>query len=399
MVSQFDFDHLIAPLDATDFFAHYWEKKPLLLKNRDQSYYAQLGAIADIDAILNFSRLKPPEIRVVKNQQELLPSTYINTDGSFNLNQLYKAYQEGHTLIINGLQQFWQPLATLCQTLQADLNHLIIANLYLSPKSSKGLKPHFDTHDVFVLQVEGSKQWHVHHPSQVTPLLGSFQPIFSEEHLGEPIESVRLEAGDLLYIPRGFVHHAETTETSSLHLTLGIYPAQWFDLIVTALTAVSMKDERFRKALPIGFLDQEDLKSSLKTQMYDLIEHLMNNFQIDEVMQMMEDRFIRQIPQIPDGQFAQIDALDQVHLNSTIVKRSGMRCRIIPKGFNVSIQFPGNTIKGLSYIEPALRFIADTETFVVQELPDVLTDEAKVTLVQRLIRGGLLKVANGLLHE
>lgn len=293
---------------------------------------------------------------------------------------------------MNGLQQFWKPLATLCQNLQHYLNHLTIANLYLSPKESKGLIAHFDTHDVFVLQIEGSKRWYLYPPTQPTPLLGSFQPIFSENTLGEPLQSVCLEAGDLLYIPRGYIHHAATEQSSSLHLTLGIYPAQWFDLIMSAVTLASIKDIRFRQALPIGFLDQTTSKFALKTQLYELIEQVLNTFQIEDAIALMEDRFLRQIPQVPDGHLAQINNLDQVDLNSTVTKRSGMRCRIIPQGLSVSIQFPGNTVKGTAYIEPALHYIANTEVFVVRDLPDVLTDEAKMTLVRRLIRGGLLTI-------
>lgn len=254
--------------------------------------------------------------------------------------------------------------------------------------------PHFDTHDVFVLQIEGSKIWHLHKPTQPTPLLGSFQPVFSEDRLGEPLQSVCLEAGDLLYVPRGYIHHAATVQSSSLHVTLGIDPAQWFDLIVAALTTVSTKDVRFRKAMPVGFLYKTDIKLSLKTQLYELIEDLIKDFQFEDAIKLIEDRFVRQICQVPDGHFAQIDALGQVHLGSTVTKRSGMRCRIVPQFFSVSIQFPGNTVKGASYIEPALQYIASTEVFAVRALPDVLTDEAKITLTESLIRGGLLKIVN-----
>jgi hypothetical protein len=58
----------------------------------------------------------------------------------------------------------------------------------------------------------------------------------------------------------------------------------------------------------------------------------------------------------------------------------------------VSIQFPGNEVTGPAWLEPAFRFIANTETFVVQALPDSLSNNSKLILVRRLIREGLLKV-------
>lgn len=393
-VEDFDFARLIYPIEPDTFFREYWEQRPLILSRKEPGYYSELFSIKDLDSVLFFTRPKPPEIRVVQNQQELLPDKYVKPDGSLNLNQLYKVYYEGHTLVVNGLQQFWKPLAIFCRNLQSFLNHAVVANTYLSPKNSKGLQPHFDTHDVFVLQVEGSKHWQIYDAFQPVPLLGSFQPVIPEEKLGKPLHSVCLEAGDLLYMPRGFIHHAATSESSSLHLTIGVYPTQWFDLMVSALQAVSMKDARFRKALPVGFLDRREMMAYLKDQLQELTELLSKEAQIEEAVESLVEHFIRQTTPVPDGHFTEVDDVDCIDLDTTVAKRPGMRCRIIRQGSSVSIQFPGNTVKGQSHIEPALRFIADAAgAFTVREIPDTLTDDGKVVLVRRLVRGGLLRVA------
>lgn len=78
----FDFTKLMVPFNSVNFFDDYWEQQPLLVQGREKNYYTNLFTIADIESVLCFSRLKSPEIRVIKNQQELLPSTYINSDGS-----------------------------------------------------------------------------------------------------------------------------------------------------------------------------------------------------------------------------------------------------------------------------------------------------------------------------
>ncbi len=390
---DFDFARLIHPMSPDTFFNEYWEQRPLILSRKEPGYYSELFSIKELDSVLFFTRPKPPEIRVVQNQQELLPDKYVKPDGSLNLNQLYKVHYEGQTLIVNGLQQFWKPLAIFCRTLQSFLNHAVVANTYLSPKNSKGLLPHFDTHDVFVLQVEGSKHWQIYGAFQPVPLLNSFQPVIPEEKLGKPLHSVCLEAGDLLYMPRGFVHQAATAESSSLHLTIGVYPTQWFDLIVNALQAVSMKDARFRKALPVGFLDRHEMMAYLKDQLQELTELLSQEAQVEEAVELLTEQFIRQTIPVPDGHFTEVDDVDCIDLDTTVIKRPGMRCRIIRQGSSAIIQFPGNTVKGQSHIEPALRFIADAAgAFAVHSLPDILTDDGKVVLVRRLVRGGLLKV-------
>ncbi|WP_330204443.1 cupin domain-containing protein [Cyanobacterium sp. Dongsha4] len=391
-IDDFDFAKLIAPIDLNTFINEYWEKKPLIISRNQKKYYKDLLSVEDLDSILQYSKLKPPEIRVVKNQQDFLPDRYVKADGSLNLNQLYKAYYEDHTLVVNGLQNFWKPLAIYCQKLQNFFNHGVIANLYLSPKDSKGLSPHYDTHDVFVLQVDGSKEWQVHQCFQPVPLLGSFQPVIPENSLPKLLHTVCLQPGDLLYLPRGFVHHAATQESFSLHLTLGIYPTQWLDLMVNALTMLALKNQDLRKALPIGFLDKPEMLGEIKEQFDQLLQTFAEKSSIDEAMELINDQFIHKITPIPDGHFQQVNLVDAIAPDTLVVKREGMRCRIVKKGFSISIQFPGNSINGGLHYREAMEFVAkQKEPFTPQMLPDSLKEEQKTQLVSRLIRGGLLK--------
>ncbi|MGD1919812.1 MAG: cupin domain-containing protein [Pleurocapsa sp.] len=391
--TNFDFSKIVNPITLENFFQEYWEEKPLYISRNQTDYYQQLFSVNDVDRVLHHSHMSYPEIRVVENQQELLPAKYTKDQNNLNLNQLYKAYYEDHTLVINGLNKFWHPLAVFCSDLQNFLHHNVVANMYLSPPNSKGLHPHYDTHDVFVLQVEGSKKWEVHSPIQATPLLNSFQPVIPEQQLGKPLYSVSLEAGDLLYIPRGYIHHAATNESFSLHLTIGIYPTQWIDLISNALLAVSQNNRQFRKALPVNYLNSEEKYKNLKLGLQELTKALADKASIEETIELLCDRFIRESTPIPDGHFSQINQINNITLDTKVVKRSNMPCRLIDKISSVSLQFPGNSINGPKSYELAMQYIAKTTTsFSVKSLPDSLKEDKKINLIRRLIRGGLLKI-------
>lgn len=394
---NFDFAKLIHPIEPEAFFSQYWEKQPLLVSRREEpGYYRDLFALQDVDKVLFYTRPHPPEIKVVKNQQELLPSKYINSDTSLNLNQLYKAYDEGNTIIVNGLQQFWEPLAVFTQELQTYLNHLVVPNLYLSPKNSQGLLAHYDTHDVFVLQIEGSKNWQVYPAPQPVPLLGSFQPIIPQENLPQPLIEVTLEAGDLLYMPRGFIHQATTAEPSSLHITIGVYPVQWYDLLNNALMVASLKESRLRQALPPGFLNRrEALITALQDQFQGLLELFTSEANLEQALDIVADRTIRQVAPVPDGHFAQVNEVENITLDTVIARRPGMLCRVVGQGYAASIQFPGNTISGTGTIEAAFRFIAAADdAFAVRDIPGTNND-GRLKLARRLVRGGLLRVVAG----
>jgi ribosomal protein L16 Arg81 hydroxylase len=273
------------------------------------------------------------------------------------------------------------------------LNHLVVPNLYLSPKNSQGLLAHYDTHDVFVLQIEGSKNWQVYPTPQPVPLLGSFQPIIPQENLPKPLIEVTLEAGDLLYMPRGFIHQATTGEPSSLHITIGIYPVQWHDLFIQALTVASLKESRLRRALPPGFLNKrEEMLATLQDQFQSLLELFSSQANLEQALEMIAERTIRQAVPVPDGHFAQVDEVDRITLDTVVARRPGMVCRVVGQGYAASIQFPGNTISGAGMLEAAFRFIATTaDAFAVRDIPGT-NNEGRLKLARRLVRGGLLRV-------
>jgi ribosomal protein L16 Arg81 hydroxylase len=391
--SVVDFAQLIHPLEPELFFQEYWEQKPLHLSRQDSTYYHPLLKMEDVDTILHFCRPKPPEILVVQNQEQMLPERYVTPTGDLNLNQLYKAYDEGHSIIVNGLDRFWQPLAACCQALRQFLNHHAVANMYLAPRQAKSLKPHYDTHDVFALQVEGSKRWQIYEPIQSTPLLGTFQPIIPEPQLPPLVCEIDLEAGDLLYIPRGFVHQAATASACSIHLTLGIYPTQWSDFITQTLTALSLTDERFRQALPAGFMNQPKMLPSLQAQLEELLEALVKTARAEAGVALLAERFVYDTVPVPDGHFRQVENTDTIDATTRLAKRPNMTCRMSSSGWRARIQFPGNTIAGPVQVAPTLQFIAATDAaFTVNDLPGHYSLEDKVTLARRLVRGGLLRI-------
>lgn len=395
-MTEFSFERLMHPFDPGQFLDEYWENEPLLIAREDRAYYASLFSAAELESILQYARPGPPDVRVVRDQVELAPNRYRHFDGAINMNQLYKAYGEGNTIVINSLQRFAPRLARLGLELQELLNFAVEFNAYLTPSRSQGLHPHFDTHDVFVLQVEGAKTWHLYGPAERCPLLASFQPVIPVSSLPAPARVVELSAGDLLYVPRGHVHDALTTSEHSLHITIGIYPTQWLDLLVTALTNLSFTDLRFRQAVPIGFLNHPSRRADVDARMHALIQVFAEQANSALAIEALTDQLIRKTTPVADAQFASIEATAAaISVGTCLIKRDHMRCRVFETGDSVSIQFPGNTIKANREYRDALLWVAETTVaFEVGDLPDSLDPGRKIMLAQRLVRGGLLRMAN-----
>ena len=177
-----------------------------------------------------------------------------------------------------------------------------------------------------------------------------------------------------------------------MHITIGIYPTQWVDMLSTALTHLAFKDVRFRKALPLGYLNDSSSRHYVEQQLKDLIKVFAENASTELVHEALEDQLIRKSSPLADGHFANMDAAARtLGLRSHLVKRANMRCRVTAVDNDVWIQFAGNTIKASAQYKEALLFVARAEqAFEVDALPDSLDPGRKIILAQRLIRGGLL---------
>ena len=111
---------------------------------------------------------------------------------------------------------------------------MVGANAYLTPAASQGFAPHYDDIEAFVIQLEGRKRWRVYEcPEERRPLPRFSSEDFEKDAVGEPLMDLVLEPGDLLFMPRGFVHQAETVSSvPSLHITLSTAQNNsWADML------------------------------------------------------------------------------------------------------------------------------------------------------------------------
>ena len=137
-----------------------------------------------------------------------------------------RRYADGATLVLQGLHRIWPPLIDFARRLGAELRQPLQVNAYLTPAGNKGFATHYDTHDVFVLQVDGTKRWRIHEPVLPDPLerqaWGGRKDEVTATADGPPALDVVLAPGDALYLPRGWLHSAEAQGERSLHLTIGV---------------------------------------------------------------------------------------------------------------------------------------------------------------------------------
>ena len=268
---------LLHPLSTHDFFLGYWERKPLFIQRRDSDYYRGLLTNRDLEDIISSSDLRYPAIQLAKNGS-FLPAAAYTSDarvgqvvlkGVPNVGTISAEYAKGSTIVLPALLRTWEPLRTLAWRLETELDFSIHANVYLTPGETSGFPAHYDTHDILVLQIAGQKRWRVTEPPIKLPHRSqTFKPDGFQP--GPLVAEFALEAGDLLHLPRGYVHATTTSDTHSAHVTMGINIFTWTDL-VGDLVPASAANEDFRGALPPGFASRTELRPSIKQQLTRLL--------------------------------------------------------------------------------------------------------------------------------
>jgi hypothetical protein len=307
-----------------------------------------------------------------------------------------RAFASGKTILITSLQHRWPTVAAMGRHLETFFGCPVHTNLYLTPAGAQGFDPHYDTHEVFVLQIGGDKHWRLYGARRDLPLPDEKSAI-NKDQLGAPTQQIELHPGDLLYIPRGHVHEAFTSDRASLHLTVGVNVYRWLDLLQQALAEAGAADVRFRQSLPLGLLCADLPLPSLKGKFQELLRRVGENADLENVLESMAAAFVTGLAALPEDYFA-FDQPDNLNLDTVLRRAAGVVCRVVQKGDAVVLHAPGARVEVPATIAPALRFIARAEEFTPGALPDELTPDAKLALVRRLVREKLLTIvsrANG----
>lgn len=389
------FEWLIDPIAPSTFFAEFYEQKPLLIERRQPSRFASLLSIDAIDRYLSTMTPCRPDVFLVDATRDLKPDDYSfpnsEPSGRIDLPRAYQLFATGATISLSQLHERVAPLAGLCRAIEKTFSSHFQTNVYLSPPNAQGFKTHFDSHDVFVLQVSGSKLWTLYDTGIVLPLRGqAFDP---EKHTpGPPTREFTLHAGDLLYCPRGLYHSACSTDETSLHITLGLVGKTWADVVIEAVSAACLASPAFRANLPVGFANAEYDSRQAAATFRALLDTVAREAQLAPILQRLSEDFVTSRRPALYGCLGELEST--LSLESKVAPRPDLIYLLREEHEKLVVLFGASEISLPGFARDALMFALERGPFVVRDLPQ-LDDEGKVVLVGRLLREGLLVRQNG----
>ena len=244
---------VIAPLTEDDFFNEYWEKDPLHIQRDDAGHFKNLASIEAIETLLSTQSLSYPSVQLTRSGHTIAVSDYTDDSNIIQAHRLIEEHRNGATIVLSQAHENISTLAEFRRDMQRDCHLRCQTNLYLSPPSQQGFNAHYDSHDVFILQLHGSKTFNFYEGGVELPFQHDrFET--SQQVAGALTKSITLTPGDTLYIPRGVMHDAVARADSSLHITLGVYAITHRDLVLEAIQRLTTDDPAFRKSIPRQWL-------------------------------------------------------------------------------------------------------------------------------------------------
>ena len=385
---------------AQRFAEDYWGRTALLSPSSDlPSGFDDLFTAEAVDELIMRRGVRTPFIRMAR-EGAVLPAAAYTASGGFGAeigdqvasDQVFARFADGSTIVLQGLHRLWPPIIDFTRELVDDLRHPVQVNAYVTPPSSQGFDPHYDTHDVFVLQIAGEKHWRIHPPVHVDPL--SSQPwsdhraAVARAALEEPAIDTVLRPGDALYLPRGWIHSATAGgDATSVHLTIGISAYTHADVVAALLARVG-DSARMRAALPLGvdFDDPEQFAGILRDTVDALVE-LVEHADAADTAATLAQRFEGDIRAEPIAPLATLAALANLDASTTVRWRGSLRARVETADDRVRIVSRTKTLSLPIEAEPAVRRLAEGEPIPVGSMPG-LDAESAVVVARRLVREG-----------
>ena len=396
-------DVLLAPISEERFFNQYWEQESFHIERKDQTHLSNILSSDEIKALIERNIISYPQLSLTQLASKINSDDYTNSNNVANANQVFALYEAGATVVLSNVVEHFSALSQLVQSLIAETQMRWQANMYLTPAANQGFAPHYDTHDVFILQIEGQKKFRFFTSELKLPFPEDNYDIALNAH-PQLCEEVTLAAGDTLYIPRGHVHDAQTVgDEPSLHVTLGCYPMIQRDLLQCYMQVAAEQMDNLRQSVPRSLwlnpassIEQNEV---LQNALLDIVHHPESAAWFEEAIERLKDEFALSLG-LPDNQDSQKQSItDTVNeaitldANSRIFVRQNRILSIQTMDDHCQIRCPGRLLEFEHPLSAAVDYLVAQKSVTLNELPEVTLVQA-IALIKQLLADSIVYIGN-----
>jgi len=294
-----DLTKILDPITKREFFTNYWNQKPLVVKGSGHKF----DDLPPKSALPKMSSGSLDDNYWSETSNLTAHASTVNGNGKLvQLNNVpismyAQLYNSGYSLCFNDVSYADERFRELVEDTQSlsDLRASVSVTCYLSPPNSNGVL-HFDHQHVFFMQREGAKYWRVsENPAIKNPVENFLYPNADQEYLDEMelkgyaisvpsqcgFQDIKLETGDLLYMPPGFYHAPHTQESNSFHYTLTLDTVSFWNMLMSSMRLELLKNcSSFN--YDVRVLGQADRKRFFERQL-EKIKTEINSMTVEDI--------------------------------------------------------------------------------------------------------------------
>jgi hypothetical protein len=387
---------LLTPVSCSEFLEVFRARKRLHIPAADPTRAERLFSWQEIDRLLSGHGLDE-NVSIMRDGVHVPPQFYTSSDGKqlkmsnegkqLKSRAFHDLLCQGVSVVINGVHRSIPHIGQLAAAIEREMGIQTQVNAYLSFSKGGAFKPHFDVHDVLVIQVHGAKQWRVWNAEVPHPIEMADREKVSA--IAAPDQEIGLAAGDVLFIPRGEPHSAAVSAGRSVHLSIGLFSQTGIDFL-KYLRRQAVKDPLLRMDLPRHSSHEESdaHEAALKRRLHELIDTA-------SVSQFLEEGDLTRLPAWQATVTADLPQLDDI-VRPTLRRRISLP-DVAPDRGPQSVTIGGE----LQRLSPAsidiLRWLFDHDPATLRTLqaglaPEYGSDSIEAA-VRELLRLGFL-IAN-----
>ena len=318
----------------------------------------------------------------------------LTRDGTLDVAAIHRALADNQSLLLTKVHRLHPATGMLCRRIAADfrsagvvLRKPIRANAYFTPPRSQGFAPHYDDHDVLVLQLHGEKLWRIHGEAVKWPRKPMVDALGADA-LNSNAQEVILRKGDVFYLPRGFVHEAIARDTSSLHLTFSVQAATWGDVFERLIDL----EDRLGEPLPIGFCAGGVPQVSDKASIGEIGASMIRWPGLNRAMTDVFNSTFLEGDLPPNGLLARAESEVEVGPDTWLTAAEGISANLELESDAAVLRLPGAALRAGKEAVPLFTNLCKGKTFRLRDLGSAVDAAALTDLAQELLRRGVLAV-------
>lgn len=395
MIDKKYFESVISPIKEDEFFKNYWNKKFLYVEG-DTNKFSHLLSWEKINHLLEYQRMNYPRLRLVKDGVTVKPENYFEfTDSHYkNAPQIQRLkfgkvseyLRQGNVLIIDAISEAIPEIYKFTRNFEWRLGDRVQSNCYIAWNQSEGFDTHWDNHDVFVIQILGSKKWRIYGQTRKAPL--RYENLKHEAPKKAIWEKV-ISAGDIIYLPRGCWHDAIAVDGPTVHISIGVHKLKGHSYLKW------LSNELLQNPIVRSDIPRERTFGNQKQFFEELKKSVLDNFTYESFVQYLaqSDGLVKS----PLGSSLPFSVNPNQNIKLSSIVRLNSRRQLNIFCSNGTVRFKAHK-KNWEFHNMTLpifeRLNLGTEITVEELLTDQINENKIIPFIKKLIEMNLIHVVN-----